>query len=374
MSTVTVHHRKGSRQNAKAWANKFIARILEPGIVSYEDQDCGTALLQKETLDRCMNSFIGRPLILTRDDLNRPTYKHAKVTPRTMENQAVGYISDVKYNDTDGWWYAEGIVHDDDAKRAIKEVGYVSCAYDVLETAPGGSYHNLPYHEEITNFEGEHLAIVDNPRYETATIRLNSKPKQQSTMIIKWIKNKLAPSKTAEPVSKENSVTEDIAHDAALEIDGVAVPVTEVAAAYQRLNSKDGETIDASSEIEVGGDRVTLGALISCYNAKKNAEEKEEEKKENEKEAPPEKKENAEDDEDDKKEKKKENAEDEKDEDKKEKKNSVRKVFRVNNSAGPVSRARENGITFDTSDKMPETMDVRLNRGADRYGPIKNKK
>lgn len=367
----TLHiSRHGSRQNAKTWANKFRARLLEPGIVSYEDSGCGKALLTQETLSRCMNSFIGRPLIL------RPNYTHAKVTPRTLEKLANGYISDVKFDESDGWWYAEGTVHDEDAKTAIREVGLVSCAYDVLETGPGGSYHNIPYDEEITAFEGEHLAIVDNPRYEKATIRLNSKSKHnKGNTMFKWIKSKLAPSKQADsqPATKENSVaSEEIPSDVALEIDGQEVAVSEVVDAYQKLNSKEGEDISGDSQIEVDGEKITLNALIEAHrlNAKKKNAEDEEDKKENaEEDAEDEKKENASEEDDDKE--KKENAEED-EEDKKEKKNS-KKVFKVNTKSGPLSQARENGLNsfIETTGRAPDTMEARLNRGNERYGAKK---
>ncbi len=274
----TLHqHRQGSRQNAKTWANQFKARILEPGIVSYEDCDCGKALLAKETIDKCINSFIGRPLILTKDKLNRPTYQHAKVTTGTLEQMADGYIAGVEYNAEDGWWYATGTVHNDEAKRAIQEVGLVSCAYDVLDTAQGGSYHNIPYNEEITAFEGEHLAIVDNPRYESATIRLNAKTKPKKHMF-KWIKNALA--------SKPDSSTQsgELPEGASLQVGEQQIPVADLVATHQRVNSVGGEELSGESEIDIEGTRVSINTLIASHqklNAfkKKNAAEEEDEKK-----------------------------------------------------------------------------------------------
>lgn len=371
----TLHiQRFGTKQNAKTWANQFRARILEPGIVSYEDQDCGKALLKKETLDRCIHSFVGRPLILARDGMNRPTFTHAKVSPATLEKMADGYISNVEYDPVDGWWYAVGTVHNEEAKQAIKEVGYVSCAYDVLDVGPGGSYHNIPYHEEITAFEGEHLAIVANPRYEHATIRLNAKTKPIKRMF-KWIKNML-PSKQEAGEQKQNSVESgEIPEGAALEVDGKPVPVADLVKTHQRVNSVTGEEIDGASEIEVNGERVTLDTLIASHqklNAKKNeVDEKKEEKKENasDEKKDEEKKENASEVKEDKEEKK-ENATDEKKEEKDGKENAVApRTFKVNRKAGPISEARENGITVETSGRAPDTIATRLQRGVDRYGP-----
>ena len=356
MSVTIYHPRYGTRQNAKTWANKFRARILEPGIVSYEDQDCGKALLTKETIDRCINSFVGRPLILTRNEVGRPTYRHARVSPLTLEDMADGYISNVIYDNKDGWWYAEGTVHNEEAKKAIKDIGFVSCAYDVTGVENGGVYHNIPYNEEITAFEGEHLAIVDNPRYERATIRFNAKSVKPTMKIVKWIVNAL----TGQPA--ETAQTGELPEGAALQVDGKDIPVADLVSAHQKLNSTDGQQIEGSSEILVGEERVTVDALIETYKAnslaKANAAKEEDEKKA---------KENAAKEEDEKKEKEaKENAAKE-DEEKKAKENAT-KLFKVNAAPGNLSAARENGLEIVTSPVAPDTMESRLNRGAERYG------
>lgn len=372
MSTVLIQasrHRFGAKQNAKSWASKFRARLLEPGIVSYEDQDCGKALVRKETIDRDIHTFIGRPLILARDGMNRPTFTHARVRPATLEKMADGYISGVEYDPVDGWWYAVGTVHNDEAKQAIKQVGLVSCAYDVKGLGGGGDYHNIPYHEEITAFEGEHLAIVAHPRYEDATIRLNAKSNKKNNIMLKWIK-KLLPSKTEGGEQKQNDVqTGEVPEGAALEIDGAHVPMADVVEGY-RANGKTAQELDGASEIEVAGKPVSINELIASHqklNAmvdeekkkKDNAADEDEEKK---------KKDNAADDEDKDKEKKnKKNAEEEDDEDKKAKKNAKR--FVVNSKPGPISQAREAGILVEVSNSAPETHEARAQRGRDRYGP-----
>lgn len=379
LTLIQAHHRVSSRQNAKTWANQFRARLLEPGIVSYEDQDCGKALLSKETIDTCIRSFIGRPLILTRDRNSNPTYTHAKVSPGSLENMADGYISDVQYDNADGWWYAVGTVHDEEAKKAIQEIGLVSCAYDVKSCAPGGSYHNIPFDEEITAFEGEHLAIVASPRYERATIRLNAKTKSQPAKhMFKWIKNALA--------SKPEASSGTLPEGAALEIDGAQVAVSDLVATHRRVNSTDGEELDGSSEILIGTDRVSIDTLIASHqklnakkkNADEDKEDKEDKEDEKENELPEEfkkekKKDNASDKDESKEntseEDEKENdAAEEDDKSKKQKKNSV-KTFRVNGRSGPLSRARENGFEVETMGHEPDTRESRLARGNDRYGP-----
>ena len=377
-TTVSLRVRHATRQNAKTWANHFRARILEPGIVSYEEQDAGKNLLQKPCLDQCIHTFVGKPLVLSRSSSGRPTYTHpTKVTERNQDQFAVGYISGVEYDSTDGWWYAVGTVHDDDGKKAAADIGYVSCAFDVTLAGPGGEYHNIPYDLEILAFEGEHLAIVKSPRYETATIRLNAKTKTKPVKhmfkLFQNIKNVLAPKPDAS--TKQNDVaspTETIlAADAALEVDGKPVPVADLVASHQRVNSKDGEAISGDSEIQIGDETVTIDELISFRaNAKKknddddSEETPEELKKRNDAEA-------AEKAEKEKKEndaKKNDEVKPGEKEDCYNRKNS-KVIYRVNAKPGVLTNAREAGLEVQTSHRQPETRATKLARGMERYGP-----
>lgn len=282
------------RLNAKTWANKFKARILLPGLVSYEDQGCGLALLSHESIVNSMNTFIGRPLILT------PKLNHKHVEPETMERDASGYIDQVYFNSADGWFYVEGVVFADKAKDAINKVGLVSCAYKVTKTGTGGERNAIKYQEEILQFSGEHLAIVDNPRYEGATIRLNSKqPNNQSTPmnLFKFWSKQPAPSEGAPAVAevvKENAVATvpatsatDISADSEIELSGgEKVTIGELIAA--RENSK-AEGIDGDKAFDVSGKAVKLSDLVAAYNKlndvkeekAKDEEVKPEDKKEN---------------------------------------------------------------------------------------------
>ena len=276
------------RLNAKTWANKFRARILLPGLVSYEDQGCGLALLSHESIANSVNTFIGRPLILT------PKLSHKRVDPESMEREAKGYIASVFFDSSDGWWYVEGVVFDDKAKDAINKVGLVSCAYKVTKTGLGGERNAIKYHEEILQFSGEHLAIVDNPRYEGATIRLNSKqPTTNTTMsLFKFWTKKPASSEgapAAAEVVKENAVAAvvpaapatatDISADSEIELTGgEKVTIGELIAA--RENSK-ADGIEGEKEFVVNGKAVKLNDLVAAYN-KCNADDEEKAKKKEE--------------------------------------------------------------------------------------------
>lgn len=248
------------RDNAKTWARPFTARLLEPGLVSYEDRGCGIALLRKETIDRCIHSYVGRPVVV----------RHRKTSPKNMKEVGHGYVTEVFFNPSDGWWYGRGVVDTDEAADAINKDGFCSVAYDVVGTpGPGGSWHDIDYDEEIQGFTATHLAVVPNPRYEEATIRLNSKAttKENRTMKLAfWKKTPTAP-------ARENASAAPAADEAA-KVAAAKKAADEAEAAKARENAASVTDITGESELEIPTgvegktEKVTLATLIECYNAR----------------------------------------------------------------------------------------------------------
>ncbi len=282
--------------NAKGWARRFEARVLEPGIVSYDDVGAGKSYLTRESIAASMDSFVGRPIILVvkKRRNGTPYLGHKKITPGNLEDEACGYISDW-YQDPDGWFCVRGVVFDDDAIEAINDVGLCSCGYKVTRVGAGGEYHAIKYDNEIKAFSGEHLAIVDRPRYEGATIRLNSKqPNQKSAMkLLFWKKTPAASAAApaggatppapaaAAPGAEINNAVTDITGESELEIPGVnagdpgrKVTLAELVTVFNAQGDLDGD-----DEVDVGnGKKVKLNALVASHN-KMCALEDEEKKK-----------------------------------------------------------------------------------------------
>ena len=158
---ITLKPVKQSRKNSETWPEFYTCRFLEPGIVSYEDVHAGIAMLTKETILKMMSSFKGKPIIDRR---------HKDVTEKDYDKYAVGYVTRVWYDDMINWACAEFILTNDDAKQSIKDGFRVSCAYDDVITGPGGEWHAISYKEEILGGVGNHIALVDEPRYEGGII------------------------------------------------------------------------------------------------------------------------------------------------------------------------------------------------------------
>ena len=198
--------------NGKEWARKFAARFIEPGLVklTYKGRPI-ISLLKKETIQAALSSLIGTPL----------TVGHTDRTPH-------GSPAEASYDGDSGWFVCNGVAETKDCVEAIRSGQRVSCGYTVHSTKrDGGTWHNIPYDEEITNIRFTHLAVVDkdDARYEDAVVILNSKssdtPMKKAT---KWILKKLG---------------------------------------------LDGKPVETSGDIPAGDER--LNSLIEAYRAKNRA-------------------------------------------------------------------------------------------------------
>lgn len=148
---------------AKGKGRYFQSRFIEAGLAHYEQ--FGDVLITKETLDKFIFSMVGCPVII----------KHKDITEENADKERVGVVSKVWYNEHDGWYWCEGIIWDKQAIDLVKNQNWsVSCTYDFESDFKKGTYHGLDYDMQFTGGEFLHLALVPNPRYNDATIVMNS--------------------------------------------------------------------------------------------------------------------------------------------------------------------------------------------------------
>lgn len=111
--------------------------------------------------------MVGVPVIINHKEINNDN----------ADDERVGVVNSVWYDEKDGWYWCDGIIWDETAQNLITDKDWsVSCSYDV-KTADnaGGSENNIPYDMEFLDGVFTHLALVSNPRYERANIVFNSK-------------------------------------------------------------------------------------------------------------------------------------------------------------------------------------------------------
>ena len=139
----------------------FKARFLQPGLVKY---DFGVCLLKKETIDKFIDTFLGKPVIIDHKDT-------------ISEQDKKGTIEKIWFNPEDGWYWCSGTLTDKQAIELIEKGYNVSCQYAITDFSMNTEvklHNGNPYDKEILDGVFEHLAIVENPRYEDAFIAVNA--------------------------------------------------------------------------------------------------------------------------------------------------------------------------------------------------------
>ena len=140
-------------ENIKFYKKNF----LTPGIVSYSDIDDGVLLLKKETIDKALNTFKDKPVIITHDG-----------------TEPVGKVIDCYYDADTANYICIFYVDNPEAINLLDNQGQsISCTYDCLDYGDSGTYHNIPYDKEAKNISFVNLAIVEKPRYQEAKEYIN---------------------------------------------------------------------------------------------------------------------------------------------------------------------------------------------------------
>ena len=153
----------------------YSCRFMAPGLTNYlgENGKPETWYLSREVMTSMQNSFIGCPVVAE-------TKHEAGSVPedfdaRVKKGDYDGVITGVKTNAQDGWDYATFIVWDPEVQEQIEQDGFnVSCAFNTIESLPGGILNQVPYDAEVKKGEYIHMAIVGAPRQTGARIFLNN--------------------------------------------------------------------------------------------------------------------------------------------------------------------------------------------------------
>lgn len=151
-------------QNSKG--TRFFGLHFYSGVAQYQDdpsQEPYRVFLNEDTLRRMDQSFQGCPIFVEHVDEVDPDLDQ-------LRKEVDGWVLKSFYNETDGKHWVEFIICSERAEKAIKNGMRLSNAYIPKKFASGGLWNGVPYAKEITDAEYEHLAIVQNPRYEESVI------------------------------------------------------------------------------------------------------------------------------------------------------------------------------------------------------------
>lgn len=136
---------------------------MAPGVAEYREpgKEPSRIFLNEDTVRKMDPSFVGRPVYVEHVD---------KVDVANIQAEADGYVTESFYNEADGKHWVKFIVVSDSGQDAIRKGWRLSNAYRMLSRSPGGMSKGVSYNAEVTAAEYEHLAIVQNPRYEDSIV------------------------------------------------------------------------------------------------------------------------------------------------------------------------------------------------------------
>lgn len=168
-------------QNSKG--KIFYGMHFYAGLAQYQEngQDPYRVFLNEDTIRSMDPSFAGRPLFVEHVDEVDPDLNQ-------LRKEADGWVVESFYNSADGKHWVKFIVVTDKAERAIRSGMRLSNAYIPKSFRDGGMWNGIPYQKEITAGEYEHLAIVENPRYEESVILTPDEFKQYNEQKVQELK------------------------------------------------------------------------------------------------------------------------------------------------------------------------------------------
>lgn len=277
MSALSLN---GQKKNATKYPDIYYARHMRIGLAGYEQE---TILVDHDCMISMMPSFQGKPVYVLHVD---------EVDLENIQAQADGYVVETFYNQLDGWVWSKIIIVSDEGHKKIADGWSVSNAYIPTKWGKGGTFNNCPYDREIMGGEYTHLAIVPNPRYESACVMsqeeyksycsdkreyenqlLNSKEQKKGSVMKFWKNEK----KEVSEVDADTMVT--ITND-----DGTTqdVKVQDMISAVQNAADEEKQKANMDEMIKVGNEEMTIKELSNRYQKLSSKKNEDDEEKSNE--------------------------------------------------------------------------------------------
>lgn len=143
----------------------FFGIHFYPGVAEYQEpgKDMFRVFLNEKTIRSMDPDFAGKPVFVEHVEGVEPSIDE-------LRKEADGWVIRSFYNAADGKHWCEFIIVSERGLRAVKNGMRLSNAYLPKTYAQGGMWNGVSYDKEITSAEYEHLALVNNPRYEESVI------------------------------------------------------------------------------------------------------------------------------------------------------------------------------------------------------------
>lgn len=249
-------------------------KYIMPGLVEYEYMNNGAGarvLVTKNALDKMLSdpekTIVGKPVI---------NEAHRDVSPDDYKNGgADGIVTRAWYEPSDGWYYCDALIWDEDTRRNIQNGHSVSCEYTALPPwGPAGTLNQVAYDKEVTDGRYKHLAVVSGPRYEGAAVQLMNSTGGSTPMtkLFQWLKKG--------DTEVKNAV--DVDARTAIEIDGAEVPLANAITAWKEAEAakvkakadadalalKNAKVLTDTDSVVIDGKSVSVAELRNAMAAK----------------------------------------------------------------------------------------------------------
>ena len=136
-----------------------------PGVAEYNPpkEKAYRVFVNENTIRQMSPTFAGKPIFVEHvDDVEENVDE--------LRKEADGWVIESFFNEADGKHWAKFIIVSQKGEEAIRRGYRLSNAYFPKKLAGGGLWNGVSYQKEVTEAEYEHLAIVNNPRYEESVI------------------------------------------------------------------------------------------------------------------------------------------------------------------------------------------------------------
>lgn len=246
---------------------------------SVEGKEPYRILVGEHALRSMDKTFEGRPLYVRHVD-NVDVSKIGKADPEspTGDTKEEGYVVESFFNPADGKHWVKMLVVGDRARQAIAQGWKLSNAYEVGEWGSGGDWHGVPYEKEVMSANYDHMAIVDDPRYQESKILTPEefqKYNEERIAATKRLMNSKADKKGDTSMKFSFFKKEKVENSKDLEQYSVTLPKSgkEVALAdlvtnADEMEMKKNEPVMADPEHKVklnSGEELSINELVSKY-------------------------------------------------------------------------------------------------------------
>lgn len=132
---------------------------MSEGVAEYQKpgQEPYRIFLNEGTLKAMDPSFEGKPIFVG----------HRDIKTDKIEDEADGYVVKSFYNALDGKHWVEFLITSDRGHQALQKKWKLSNSYVPTGLGPAGLWHGVQYRHEVTCANYDHLALVDDPRYQS---------------------------------------------------------------------------------------------------------------------------------------------------------------------------------------------------------------